>query len=306
MSKHRVVKSDFWIDDYFEDRPVEERLFYLYLMTNPETNILGIYRTTIKRMAFESGLSAKDEIVPILDIWSEKDKVHFIGNHILMVNFQKHNIPSGTMRTGIKTLIGKLPSEIISFILSKKSRIYNRLSLHYSDAIHRANKDKDINKGKDKDQDINKNESDFESGLEEKKSRLLETLKAGMIKTWQYLEKFPEPELEQDAIEVIKHLRVTKNPNSNLPPDKNEIEQIIEYWLFSDDLPKETLIKLINGAGSVEFEKVLLQVSYILKPHHRAKLLQLEESMIKTGSERIPVEGEDKLILPKGWDAVKI
>ncbi|MCK5611219.1 DUF4373 domain-containing protein [Candidatus Pacearchaeota archaeon] len=139
-----------------------------------------------------------------------------------------------------------------------------------------------------------------------KKESLLEGLKEGMIQTWQYLQEFPEPDLEKNAIEVIKHLRITKNPNSTLPPDKNEIEQIIKHWLLFDDLPKENLIKLIDGAGSKEFEKDNLQVSYILKPEHRAKLLQLEESMQKTGSERVPVEGEDELILPEGYDNIKI
>lgn len=156
MSKHRVVKSEFWVDDYFEDLPIKERYFFLYLLTNPDTNILGIYRTTIKRMAFETGLS-KSDIVLFIDKFSEKeiDKVHFIESHIIMVNHHKHQMPSSTMRKGIEKLIMQLPFGVTEFILSKKSNIYNRLSIGYGEAIHSSHKDKDkdINKSKDKDKD---------------------------------------------------------------------------------------------------------------------------------------------------------
>lgn len=152
MSKHRVVKSDFWVDDYFEEVSIKEKYFFLYLLTNPETNILGIYKTTIKRMSFETGLT-KTEISEFLGTWSSLDKVYFKNSYILLVNHHKHNIPSGTMKKGIEKLILNLPFEVIEFILSKKSIIYNRLSIGYLDSIHRANKDKDINKGKSKGKD---------------------------------------------------------------------------------------------------------------------------------------------------------
>lgn len=154
MSKHRVVKSDFWIDDYFEEESIKEKYFFLYLLTNPETNILGIYRTTIKRICFETGLT-KPEVTSFLEKWAKMDKVYFIESYILMVNFQKHNLPSGTMKRGIEKLILNLPFEITSFILLKESNIYNRLSIGYLDSIHRANKDKDkdINKSKGKNND---------------------------------------------------------------------------------------------------------------------------------------------------------
>jgi len=120
--------------------------------------------------------------------------------------------------------------------------------------------------------------------VEEKKDRLLESLKEGMIQTWQYLEQFPEPELEKDAIDVIEFMRKTKNGKSTVPPDKKEIELLIMNWILPDDpymASKETLIKMIKGAGKKDFEKGNLTVKYILNPEHRAKLLMLEEEEVK-------------------------
>lgn len=153
MSKHRVVKSDFWVDDYIEGLTVFQRYFFLYLLTNPNTNILGIYQTTLNRMCFETGLE-ENQINDCLLKFSNDDKVHFISNHILMVNFQRHQNPSGTMKHGIIKLINSLPKEVIDFIYSKKSRIYDRLYIGYLiDYIYpndRININIDIDKDKDK------------------------------------------------------------------------------------------------------------------------------------------------------------
>lgn len=147
MSKHRVVKSDFWIDEYIETLGVEARYLFLYFLTCPETNILGIYKTTIRRICFET-LIERNEVEIYLKRFSDDDKVHFIDGHILMVNFQKHQNPSGTMKVGINKLFHELPNTVKEFIFSKKSKIYNRLSKSIID-YDRVNINKDINKGKD-------------------------------------------------------------------------------------------------------------------------------------------------------------
>lgn len=150
MSKHRVVKSDFWVDDYIENLQVKERYFFLYLLTNPNTNILGIYQNTLKRMSFETDLE-KTDVESILHKFSEDDKVHFVDSYIIMVNFQTHQTPNDTMKTGINKLFNSLPDSVIKFIYSKESKVYDRLRIGYPIAYVYLHKDKDKNKGIDKD-----------------------------------------------------------------------------------------------------------------------------------------------------------
>jgi hypothetical protein len=151
MSKHRVVKSSFWTDDYIEKLPVKERYFFLYLLTNPNTNILGIYQATLKRIKFETDLS-EDEIESFFEKFSKDDKVHYISDHVLMVNFQKHQKPNQKMIKGMQSLYDCLPEKVVNFINTKKSRIYHRLSKTIKVYVYpHINKDKDINKNKDKD-----------------------------------------------------------------------------------------------------------------------------------------------------------
>jgi hypothetical protein len=176
MSKHRVVKSSFWTDDYIEKLPVKERYFFLYLLTNPNTNILGIYQATLKRIKFETDLSG-DEIESFFDKFSKDDKVHYIEDHVLMVNFQKHQKPNQKMVTGMQSLYDCLPEKVVNFINTKKSRIYHRLSKTIKVYVYpHINKDKDINKNKDKDcenlESPNQNFGTEDNGVIEKSKEL--------------------------------------------------------------------------------------------------------------------------------------
>lgn len=161
MSKHRVVKSDFWVDEYIEELSKLERYFFLYLLTNPGTNILGIYKNTYKRMVFETDFK-RSEIEEILGKFSKDDKVHFINNHIIMVNFQKHQNPNSKMKVGMAKILSNLPDTVINFILSKKSKVYHRLSYFMKGYVY-PHKDKDINKDKSNNKDLENSEQEIGS-----------------------------------------------------------------------------------------------------------------------------------------------
>ncbi|WP_373598720.1 DnaD domain protein [Paraclostridium bifermentans] len=58
MSLFRKVHTEFWRDPrVLEELTPEDKLFFLYLLTNPNTTQLGIYKITKKQIAFELGYS---------------------------------------------------------------------------------------------------------------------------------------------------------------------------------------------------------------------------------------------------------
>lgn len=58
MAKYRYVYTEFWNDpDVLEKFTPEDKLFYLYLLTNRNTSQIGIYEITRKQMSFELGYS---------------------------------------------------------------------------------------------------------------------------------------------------------------------------------------------------------------------------------------------------------
>ena len=58
MNKFRQIYCDFWQNSYIqEELTPEDKLFYLYLMTNPKTTQLGVYSISQKQMSFDLGYS---------------------------------------------------------------------------------------------------------------------------------------------------------------------------------------------------------------------------------------------------------
>jgi len=58
VAKYRTVRVDFWNHlNVLEKMNPEEKYFYLYLLTNPQTTQIGIYKITKKQMAFDLGYS---------------------------------------------------------------------------------------------------------------------------------------------------------------------------------------------------------------------------------------------------------
>ncbi|WP_251033816.1 DnaD domain protein [Bacillus sp. ISL-75] len=58
MAKYRMVRTDFWKNPIVsEEMTPEDKYFYLFLLTNPHTTQIGIYKITKKQMAFDLGYS---------------------------------------------------------------------------------------------------------------------------------------------------------------------------------------------------------------------------------------------------------
>lgn len=98
MSVKRVVDTEFWVDDkVVENFSPEDKLFMLYLMTNPHTTQLGIYAISKKIMGFELGYSL-DTIGVLIDRFENKYnmiKYSTKTNEIAIKNYLKYSIIKG-------------------------------------------------------------------------------------------------------------------------------------------------------------------------------------------------------------------
>lgn len=58
MALYRHVHVEFWKDPkVLEELTPEDKLFFIYLLTNPNTTQIGVYKITKKQIAFELGFS---------------------------------------------------------------------------------------------------------------------------------------------------------------------------------------------------------------------------------------------------------
>ena len=98
MSVKRVVDTKFWTDDkVIEQFSPEDKLFMLYLLTNPHTTQLGIYSINKKVMAFELGYSI-DTINVLIDRFENKYKMIRYTEEtkeIAIKNYLKYSIIKG-------------------------------------------------------------------------------------------------------------------------------------------------------------------------------------------------------------------
>ena len=95
MGIKRVVDTDFWTDEKVEVFEPEEKLFWVYLLTNPYTKQLGIYHITKKQMSFQLGYDV-EQIERLLDKFeNEYGLIKFVDSEIAIFNFLKHSILKG-------------------------------------------------------------------------------------------------------------------------------------------------------------------------------------------------------------------
>lgn len=70
MALYRNIHLSFWQDTKVtDDFTPEDRYFYLYLLTNPHTNLCGCYEISIKQMANEMGYDAK-KVIKLIERFS--------------------------------------------------------------------------------------------------------------------------------------------------------------------------------------------------------------------------------------------
>lgn len=94
MAVYRNVYLSFWTDNKVEDNfTPEDKYFYLYLLTNPQTNICGCYEVSYKQLTNQTGYN-EDTVNRLIDRF---EKIHELikfsreTKEILLLNWYKYN-----------------------------------------------------------------------------------------------------------------------------------------------------------------------------------------------------------------------
>lgn len=130
MAKQRMLNTKFWSDGFIRQLKPEEKLFYLYLLSNQYTDICGVYEIDMETMAFESGLSM-DRISKTIDRLSHARKVLYSDGWIYLKNWKKHQLSNPKVQKGIEIGLCKVPPEFLA-----KIKEFDRLSIDYHSLSH--------------------------------------------------------------------------------------------------------------------------------------------------------------------------
>lgn len=138
MSKKRYIDTIFWRDEYISNLDPSEKLLYLYLLTNPDTNVSGIYQLPVKIISADTGFD-REMVIKILDRFQKDGKIECSNGWIKVVNFVKHqNTNSPLIQKAIETELKSAPNDLKYGI----DRVYDSTSL--------SKLNQDINQNKNK------------------------------------------------------------------------------------------------------------------------------------------------------------
>lgn len=94
MAIYRNISMNFWTDSKVDDDfTPEDKYFYLYLLTNPHTNICGCYEVSMKQMCRETGYN-EDTVRRLLDRMERQHEVARYSTatkEVLIINWYKYN-----------------------------------------------------------------------------------------------------------------------------------------------------------------------------------------------------------------------
>lgn len=94
MANYRNISISFWTDSKVDDDfTPEDKYFYLYLLTNPHTNICGCYEISMKQMERETGYNG-DTIKRLIGRMQDQHKVILYSKEtkeILILNWCRYN-----------------------------------------------------------------------------------------------------------------------------------------------------------------------------------------------------------------------
>lgn len=117
MINGRLIKTNIWQDDYFFDLNLIEKFLFLYIITNDEVNIAGIYQIGTPRISQQTGIDRED-IKKAINKIQQSGKIYYIDGWIFISKFIIHqNVENLNIRKGVIRVIKKIPEEVIKKIM---------------------------------------------------------------------------------------------------------------------------------------------------------------------------------------------
>lgn len=111
--KSRVVGTRFWKDRWIRSCDPLERYLFMYLITNDQTSLCGIYQSTTDEMAHDTGLDYR-QIPLMMEKFEAAGKAALFEEEwvIVMNSIKHHNLNNMHIRRGIEKELEALPEYV--------------------------------------------------------------------------------------------------------------------------------------------------------------------------------------------------
>ncbi|SEM52578.1 DnaD and phage-associated domain-containing protein [Mesobacillus persicus] len=268
MAKYRMVQTEFWRNPVVsEEMTPKEKYFYLYLITNPYTTQIGIYKITKKQMAFDMGYSLAS-IESLMERFIHHHKLIRYNpetRELAIKNWGEDNFHRG----------GK---PVMDCILSELKKVEDPSLIQYvAETIHKQEfsslyesfyKQEELVESKD-DRDEESEDGDLLEGDDD-------TLSCRSTIRGQ-----KEKEKEKEKQQQVFNLNIESNPDKvNLYQDdvkRADVQEIIEFWDkngfgFSNMNSKQQLLGWLDDSSFLQPKAVILKAMEIACANNRRRL----------------------------------
>lgn len=285
LATFRMIHTEFWNDPtVIEEMSPEDKYFFLYLLTNPNTTQVGIYQITKKQMAFDLGYSL-ETINSLLDRFTNTHKVIKYNpktREIAIRNWGKYNLNRGG-----KPMLDCVTSELkevkdISLISYVGKNVQNKTIKNIYDSYNDTCNDTHGDTCDDTNNDTLKNKkANNDKGLHD---TLHDTSDDTGTSRPQYKEEDQEEDQEEEkdisssSIDEPDFAKVMEFYQSNLQRGLTETPFNLELLSqFYDEFGKDLLLAAMKIAAKAEAKGINF-VEGILKKWREAGVKSIEDA----------------------------
>lgn len=112
MSKQRYVRDEIWSDEWFFGLTTEEKLLWIFLLTNERNNVAGVYKLSRAWVQAMTGYT-QPVYEEVMARFERDRKIHRHGEWVIIVNHRKHQSSNPSIEEGIKRVCSEVPEEVV-------------------------------------------------------------------------------------------------------------------------------------------------------------------------------------------------
>ena len=144
MAIFRKIHTSFWSDPFIGDLDNEQRLFYLYLLTNERTKQCGIYEISKRQICYELGFSL-DKVSKMLAYFVKAGKIMYSEStqEVALKNWMKFN--------------GSTSPKVLSCIKSELCSVKNTLLIEYVNSMYTPSQEEEEQEEEQEQEEVKKN-----------------------------------------------------------------------------------------------------------------------------------------------------
>lgn len=150
MANYRQIHTQIWRDNWFLDLEADEKLLFIYLFSNDNSNLAGLYEMHEKIIVLETGL-AKERIHEIIAKFEADKKVLYKDGVVWIVNMQKYHSNAGEkVRRNIELIVEGIPDCYVKqqYCIANEIEPKNTLSENKNTLSHSKSNSKSNSKSK--------------------------------------------------------------------------------------------------------------------------------------------------------------